>query len=453
MPGLHTEHEHATQRGQVLVLGMILAGLVLVGFSRYFHTGQVVAARARQTHALDAAAYSGALVQARALNMLAYVNRAQIGHHVAMAHLVTLASWANLSATQAQQLARGNPPAYLIGMLFGADHGAAYQAAAQASGFAGLVRQGGQLGTAYAAHDRVIQQVLLQTQEQVVQSVLSARRETMLAVLAENFGSEAGSETGSGPRGGDDPLSFELSLHDDQWPGFLQRYSGQALRPFLLQASGLYRFLEPRNHTARNDWVVDGRCPSRRHELRRRGSTQLDAAGRWQSIDTQSFHALRSNRWIGCYFREYAMGWGWVPSSAAHKPGDPYTSNFPENFSSQDFWRWVQESTDWNIQSGSANPLANSRAIRDSFRWPAGGLRSFFDIRNASADRTGFSATLSRPGPDDVMITTHSSAEAFFERPESRKDRRTEQASLFRAYWQARLSDRIFPLSSTGVFE
>src|SRR5690625_1202132 len=95
------------QRGQVLVLGMVLAGLALIAMSRYFHTGQIVSARVRHTHALDAASYSGALVQARALNMMAYMNRAQIGHHVAMAHLVTLASWAHLSGTEAQQLARG----------------------------------------------------------------------------------------------------------------------------------------------------------------------------------------------------------------------------------------------------------------------------------------------------------------------------------------------------------
>src|SRR3546814_15477228 len=91
-----------------MVLGMLLAGIALIAFLRYFSTGQVVAAKAKQLHALDAAAYSGALVQARALNMLAYINRAHVGHQLAFAHLVTLGSWASLWATPVRQLAAGN---------------------------------------------------------------------------------------------------------------------------------------------------------------------------------------------------------------------------------------------------------------------------------------------------------------------------------------------------------
>lgn len=434
----------SAQHGQVLVLGMILAGLALVAFTRYFHTGQLVAARARQIHALDAATYSGALIQARALNMLAYMNRAQIGHHVAMAHLVTLASWAHMSGTEAQQLSRGNPPAHLISMMFGSEHGAAYLSAAQASGFKGMAQQSGDLGAAYSAHDRVVQQDLAVLQEHVVNSLPQARHHAMLAVLERNFLSAAHSDVS-------DPRDFDLTLHDDQWPGFVQRYSGQILRPFLVQTAGLYRFLDPRNHTARNAWVVDGRCPSRRHELRRRGSTQLDAAGRWTSIDTQSFHALRSNRWIGCYFREYAMGWGWIPSAATHALNEPYVADPPENFSSQDFWRWVQESTDWNISSGSSNALANSKATSQRQRWHGGGLQPFFDVRNPDTRHVGFRARLIHPGPEGLLITTHSAAETFFERPVSRTDGRLENANLFRPYWQARLSDRITPAFQAGA--
>lgn len=438
------DHFYA-QRGQVLVLSMVLAGLALVAFTRYFFTGQVVAARARQTHALDAAAYSGALVQARALNMLAYMNRAQMGHHVAMAHLVTLASWASLSGTEAQQLSRGNPPSYLIGMLFGADHGAAYLAAAQAAGFRGLAQSSGSLGAAYAAHSRVVQHVLGTAQDQIVESVPDARYQAMLTVLDENFASAAAR------RGSDGASRFDLTLHDDEWPLFLQRYAGQNLRPFLLQTSELYRFLAPRNHTARNTWVVDSRCPSRRHELRRRGTTQLDAAGRWRSVDTQSFHALRSNRWIGCYFREYTMGWGWIPTATTQSLAEPHVSDPPENFASQDFWRWVRDSTDWNISGGNSNPLANSKAASDGQRWQGGGLNAFFDLRSPNDMSTGFTAKLIHSGPEDTLITTHSAAESFFDRPKGRRDNRQERANLFRPYWQARLSGNVIADQQTGV--
>lgn len=428
---------YRAQQGQILVLGMILAGLALIAFTRYFYTGQVAAARVRQVHALDAASYSGALVQARALNMLAYMNRAQIGHHIAMAHLVTLASWAHLAGTEAQQLSRGNPPAHLIGMLFGSDHGAAYIAAAQASGFNALAQPGGDLGVAYSNHDRAIQHVLSGLQQHVVDSVPDARLNAMRAVLAHNL--ELLPEHAVLP-----DFDFNLTLHGDQWPGFVQRFAGHGLRPFLLQSAQIYRFLAPRDHTARNTWVVDGRCPSRRHELRRRGTTELDAVGRWQSIDTQSFHALRSNRWIGCYFREYAMGWGWIPSASGQVLEGPHVDNPPENFSSQDFWRWVRESTDWDISSGSSNALANSKASLQRQRWQGGGLRSYIDVGNGDAILAGFTAHLTHPGPDGLDITTHSAAETFFDRPVPRQDGRHETANLFRPYWQARLSGQLF---------
>lgn len=438
-------HPYRAQRGQALVLGMVLAGLALLAFSRYFHTGQVVAARVRQTHALDAASYSGALVQARALNILAYMNRAQIGHHVAMAHLVTLASWAHLSGTEAQQLSRGNPPAHLIGMLFGSGHGAAYMAAAQATGFSAMARQDGELGAAYASHDRVVEQILSVLQQRVVASVPEARYQAMQAVLAHNLGVPTDSaESAHGP-------DFNLTLHDDEWPGFVQRHTGQSLRPFLLQSAQLFQFLAPRNHTARNTWVVDGRCPSRRHELRRRGKTELDAAGRWQSIDTQSFHALRSNRWIGCYFREYAMGWGWIPSAAAQVLDEPHVDDPPPNFSSQDFWRWVRESTDWNIDSGRANALANSKASLQRQRWQGGGLRSYFDVYSDAGDSTGFTARLIYPGPEGVLVTTQSAAETHFVRPVPRGDGRQESPNLFRPYWQARLSEKLVKIPRPPV--
>ena len=84
----------ASQQGQVLVLGMLLAATVSVSLVMLYNLGRTVESRSSLTHAADAAAYSGALEQARQLNFLAYVNRTQIAHQVAMAHLVTLGAGA-----------------------------------------------------------------------------------------------------------------------------------------------------------------------------------------------------------------------------------------------------------------------------------------------------------------------------------------------------------------------
>jgi hypothetical protein len=420
------------QRGQALVLGMLLAGVAGVAFVHYFSVAQMVGVRSKHLHALDAAAYSGALVQARALNMLAYMNTAQVGHQIAMAHLVTLGSWAAFSATEAGQAGSGNPPAHVIAMLFGGGHGAAYAGSRRAASLASLGGSDGELARAYAAHDDFVMRAFGRVQRAVAETLPDARRNTIQAVLRQNGL--------SAPRLADG--SFDISIKGDNWPGFLRaRSTGRELRPFIQQVADLYGFLAPRNHTAVNPWVVDTRCPWLRHELRRRGSTGFDQAGRWQSIDTQSFHALRANRWIGCYRREYPMGWGWVPSARGQQPDSPYVESPPDDFSSQDFWRWVKQATDWDLIKGDSNPLADSKAVARAQRWRGSGAPAYLDIPDAgSGAALRFDVELRHPGPEGLQVVTRSAAETFFSRPEPRADGKRERTNLFHPYWQARLA-------------
>lgn len=426
-----------TQAGQALVWGMLLAAVASLVLVRYFATGQTVAAKSRQLHGLDAAAYSGALVQARALNMLALLNRTQVAHQVAMAHLVTLGTWAFMGGTESRQASIGNPPVYLIGMLFGPAHGAAYAAALRASGLELMAQTPGQLASAHAAHDQLVHGVLASVQHDIVQTLPQARHAAMVQVLTQHYGEEVSS----------------LLVMQDNWPGSLSLHSGrQHLTPFVQQAAGRYGFLAPRDHTARNPWPVQARCPARRHELRRRGQTQLDSSGVWQSIDTQSFHALRSNRWIGCYFREYAMGWGWIPTAVEQRAEVPHVETPPDDFSAQDFWRWVSEATDWDIFSGDANPLANSRAVAARSRWRSSGLPSYYDATNDDAAQPlRFSVLLRRPGPEGITITTRSAGETYFARPQPRLDGHRERPNLFHPYWQARLAPQDQPVADERV--
>lgn len=423
---------HFSQCGQALVLGMLLAGLAALALVRYFGLGQVVGAKARQLHALDAAAYSGALVQARSLNMLAYINRAHVGHQIAMAHLLTLGSWASLGAAQSRQLGSGNPPSYLIAMLFGAEHGVAYGAARRASGLDASWRSQGELAQAYAAHDQTVRQLLLVIQDDIVRGLPQARWAAMQNVLSSNYPEF-------------DAQGFQLQVLEDGWPGYVRSYSGhEAMRPLVEGAAALYGFLGPRNHTASNAWMVDARCVGQRHQLRRRGTTEFDELGRWQSIDTQSFHALRSNRWIGCYHREYAMGWGWIPGTASQAMSQAHVDDPPDNFSAQDFWRWVRDATDWDIASGQDNPLANSKAAAGRPRWEGGGLPRYFDISTGSFNASlRFDVALRHPGPDGLVISTASAAETFFQRPQARDDGKHEMPNLFHPYWHARLAPSV----------
>jgi len=75
----------------VLFLGFAaaMAGMMLV----VFNSGQVTNAKMRAINAADAAAYSGALWEARSLNFQAYMNRAMVVNEVTIAQSVSLRSW------------------------------------------------------------------------------------------------------------------------------------------------------------------------------------------------------------------------------------------------------------------------------------------------------------------------------------------------------------------------
>lgn len=80
-------------RGQTLVLFLgfmaAMTGMLLI----VFNSGQVSNAKMRAMNAADAAAYSGAVWQARTLNFQAYMNRAMVVNEVTIAQSVSLRSW------------------------------------------------------------------------------------------------------------------------------------------------------------------------------------------------------------------------------------------------------------------------------------------------------------------------------------------------------------------------
>lgn len=96
----------ARMRGQALVLTVALLGVLLLGALLLFNTGQTVNAKLRLTNAADAAAYSVAAEQARALNFAAYMNRGRVANEVAVAQMVSMYSWMNNLHTHAGMFQR-----------------------------------------------------------------------------------------------------------------------------------------------------------------------------------------------------------------------------------------------------------------------------------------------------------------------------------------------------------
>lgn len=448
-----------TQKGQALVFGLVLTVLLAVVLIHQFGVGQIIGRKARLAHATDAAAYSGALVQARALNMQAYINLTQTAHQVAMAHLVTLGSWSLFAATQGQQLAQLNPPAHVIGMMFGPRHLSGYTASAGAATLHDKARAGGELSRLFAEHDRIVRHVLLSASRAIHDNMQSARDHAIAQVLHENFpDSTVNQQTAVSlstlpAQRSDVPVRYPAdhlaplawSVRDHLGKSYTTQHVPTGhYRSFLQDVVSVYDFLDVRDNLQRNTWEVHYQCPTLRHELRRRGRTVLDGSGNWQSIDTQSYHALRSNQYIGCYYREYPMGWGWIPGKAAGLPADmPYSQNTPDNFSDIAFWRWVTRATDWNIFTGSTNPLANSKAVAGKQQWSGGGLVPYYDLRESYRSRPlGFTLNVTQHFADQPTLTVSSSAETFFERASDRGHYVNEQQGMWHPFWQAHLVAR-----------
>lgn len=417
------------QRGQVLVFGLLLVSLFIGAYLAYFSTGRVLATKTRLVHATDAAAYSGALVQARSLNLLAYLNRAQLAHQLAMAHLISLASWAQYGSTQALKLSSANPPAHLIGMLFGANYGLAYLSSAKAAGL--NIKNHSDLARAYASHESLIHDDIRNINATLIDNLPDLRLVVIKNVLKANF---------------KDSEYDDLSVHllSDDWPNPISWfYADNDIFKLIRSIASLHKFLDPRNFTKKSSWSVDARCPSLRHQLRRRGSTKLTAEGQWQASDIQSFHALRSNRWIGCYYREYAMGWAWVRPVGSPSLDGVYVSEPPENFSQQNFWNWIREQNKWSYLDERDNPLANSYAVRDAINWPSRGLSIYPDIAVKDQASISFQIGASLLAKDRNLIHAKSSAHTVFSRPTNRSDKQIELVNLFHPYWHASLINQL----------
>ena len=423
------------EQGQALVLGLVLLAIVTAAWAGSAAIGRVAGASTRLVHVADAAVYSGALVQARALNLVAYINRAQIAHQVALAHLATVASWNAFASTQARQSRRRNPPATLIGGLFGPSFGWAY----------GRARDGGVSPEAVRAaatrHDAIVHDVLLQAARHQLRDTPSLRDQIVQAVLSANDDSGL-------------PLTF--SVLRDGWAGTVVEHdarSSKGLRPLALDAAGRYGLLFPRDRTERSPWIVYKWCPWMRHELRRMGQTMLGRDGRWASADTQSFHSLRFNKWRGCYHREYPMGWAQVGGAGGDRVMPAVTA--------KNGWRLVEIARHGPItRLLSGNPMAQWRGFAESWALPGRGLPAMHGLSNtagptliirvqgavAQSDAArpgGAPASLAwrwrLPALDDMPLSHTVAAQAYLALPPGRQGLEPAQLSaLLRPYWMAR---------------
>ena len=93
------------QRGQAIVFFLAMVAALCCVLALVYNVGQVTNKKEEAINAADAAALSGALVEARMMNFQAYINRAEVANEVTIAQLVSLDSFVDYNNTLLQNIA------------------------------------------------------------------------------------------------------------------------------------------------------------------------------------------------------------------------------------------------------------------------------------------------------------------------------------------------------------
>ena len=302
------------QRGQALPLGLAMILVGVLGALVLYNTGRTASDKARLANAADAAAYSGLLWQARALNFQAYTNRAMVANQVSIAQAVSISSWMRYGDQTAVNLSRvlGNVP-FAAPLVRGAE--------ATMSALDGLVQP--VAGAMITVLDKVTRG-LSASQEAMFRSSFYATPEIVRDVIAKSDAAGRFTALSAYGIGG---LHENLSA----WNDFTQRHDNND--PEAMDERALLVTGSRDEFTRKRDWkFFQGfwfySSPIMRHRVFKSGSTNLIAVdgpnGRrweWQGRDTLALQNRRL-KWNGREKKqELPIGWG-----SAHANGTGGTS-------------------------------------------------------------------------------------------------------------------------------
>ena len=438
------------QRGQALVLALVLVFAGALGLFFLFSAGQVGATRQRLDNAADAAAWSAALWRARVMNYSAYANRAIVAQEVAIAQAVTLTSWAKYFETftaNASVITEPFPPVAAV--------------LATAAELAGVARE----LTEEAAAEEVFARSAYKQLRSASQEVFLRAADTFALGAVANEVARA-----------NDPAFFAFALPDGGAFGRMtRRWEGDdRSRLAGVVDDSLDAFVKGPRGVDLKLWLLPSLCfgnpvagPDKWfQELHKRGGTVM-APGleRWEAADTLSLHDWRPRRGIFGAFRgcrqveSLPLGWGAAQAGDAGDAGDAADRRDADGLLS-------------NPGDVAHNPMAAGLAAAGiaGHRYPGfdayPGMAVVRDLDyTALADPlypASRVAVLARTDRDDVRtadrlnvgvgrlrladnyaggrIWSLGAAEVYFRRPAGAPER-IEYASLYGPYWQVRLAE------------
>ncbi len=286
------------QEGQVLPLGLGLLVFGVLGAFVLFNTGKVATDKMKLANTADAAAYSGTLWQARALNFQSYTNRAMVANQVSIAQAVTLQSWVAYGAVASENIATVLQPVPVINVV----------ADGLQRGLDVVERIVTPVAQAMLSVVDVVNRGLTVAQEAMFVSTFVATPDVMRSVVAETDERFSINTAFSG---------LGLASNLVQWRGFTDGFSRNDVAAMDEREKMINQsrddFTRERNWKFFNFWFFSN--PLLRHQIRREGTTRLIRVNtplgmewEWKAKDTMSLHN-RLWRWRGTKRYEVPIGW------------------------------------------------------------------------------------------------------------------------------------------------
>ena len=445
------------QRGQVFPLGLALLLFGVLGVFVLFNTGQVATDKMKLANTADAAAYSGVLWQARALNYQAYSNRAMIANQVSIAQAVTLQSWAAYGAVASENIATVVKPVPVLNVI----------ASGLETGLSVVEKVLTPVTKAIVSVVDVVNRGLSVAQEAMFVSTFVATPDVIEAVVRktdERFDFNTGFS------------GLGITSNLNQWNGFTKRYGSDDEAAMDQRASLVNQsrdeFTRERNWQFFNFWFYS--TPLTRHKMFREGDTRLikteSADGvewEWKAKDTLSLHN-RLWHWKGTKRWEVPVGWAEAFANTANSDRtiESGACSTPTQMKYGRCARFLgmNRHAEYLADIGTPSPIRQTQT-RTAIKGFSG-LQAFRALSTASIEEghphlqlkvevslpvtqvndtesLGLNGRINSPvdAPGE-HLSSISVAEVFYKRPDadSRSDSALEEANVYNPYWDIRLS-------------
>lgn len=439
------------QKGQVLLpaVALLLVSVALMYFM--VNAGQAGIEKQRLNNAADAAAYSAALVEARALNIDAHLNRAMVANEIVIAQHVSLQSWARYAATAMANIGgtagdivfymAPDPEALGLTAVFAAGEAAiTYYTGNTPSEWADYLRDY-VIGPGVSVHDAVVQ-VLSLAQDAIHLSLVAGFRQTM---VADDLVREM-----------DPDMRAQVVLPSHEFDAFTKSWAKRGEGGS--DERGRFADVTQRSRDAfsreRNWTITSTNIPlvRRNGALKKRGGTDLVGFDEWRAVDTLELHGQRY--WCGRWWRprwcsdvQTSIGWAGVNVNAGGgDAGRGHHGNaYGENGRTAGRADSDMEEPRYYLFSG----MPDARELKTIH--PEDGQRSGITVMvrkdHTRLKTSGGSAEAKPSGelalfddkPAGARMVALARGEVFFDRINERADRKTELASLYNPYWRVRL--------------